>query len=108
MKSLGTLTRLPWPLNTSGDFAAFCLIEHFTGFQSDKVYCQVSLILLIPAPSPLFADFSTSTSGGSGMRKTKMMTLTTLFVVWSLVSGCECTFCPSDDPAFFLSVSVAP
>ena len=105
MKSLATLTRLPWPLSTSGDFAAFCLIEPFTGFQSDKVNCQVSLILLILASSPLFADFSTSTSGGSGMRKTKMMTLTTLFVVWNLVSGCECTLRLSDDLAFCVSAS---
>lgn len=34
------------------------------------------------------------------MRKMKMMTLTTLFVVWSLVSGCEYTLCLGDDVVF--------
>ncbi|KAG7239524.1 hypothetical protein INR49_028826 [Caranx melampygus] len=42
------------------------------------------------------SGFSISTSGGSGMRKMKMMTLTTLFAVWELVSDCEYFLCPCD------------
>lgn len=68
--------------------------------QSDKVYCP-----LVPSfPLPLFpllsAGFSINTSGGSGMRKMKMMTLTILFAVWSLVSGCEYTLCLGDSVVF--------
>lgn len=41
------------------------------------------------------------------MMKMKMMTLTILFVVWSLVSGCEYTLCLGD-AVVFLSVGSAP
>lgn len=37
--------------------------------------------------------FFISISGGSGMRKMRMMTLITLFGVWSLVLGCKCPLC---------------
>lgn len=39
----------------------------------------------------LFTGFFLNTSGGSGMRKTRMMTLTTSCVAWSLGSDCERT-----------------
>lgn len=41
-------------------------------------------------------DFFINIFGGSGMKKMKMMILTTLFVVWSLVSDCEYTRCVSN------------
>lgn len=44
-----------------------------------------------------FLDFFINIFGGSGMKKMKMMILTTLFVVWSLVSDCEDADCVSNN-----------
>lgn len=41
-------------------------------------------------------DFFINIFGGNGMKKMKMMILTTLFVVWSLVSDCEDNNCVSN------------
>lgn len=43
--------------------------------------------------STISLGFSINTFGDSGMRKMKMMILTTLFVAWSLDLGCEYTLC---------------
>lgn len=65
--------------------------------QSDKVYWPAVSCFPLPLSPLQSTGFSISTSGGSGMRKMKTMTLTTLFVVWSLVSGCEHTVYLCDD-----------
>lgn len=59
-----------------GDVCPYLILMHNTVFQ--------------------FLDFSINIFGGSGMKKMKMMILTTLFVVWSLVSDCEDTDCVSN------------
>lgn len=51
-----------------------------------------------PNHSPLHVcliptGFFISISGGNGMRKMRMMTMITLFGVWSLVLGCKCPLC---------------
>ncbi len=103
MKSLLEATQHKVPLqelqvvyDQSGDFDQTALaLEHLrweklilqleltcfsTFFRRFEVYCP-----LLSSLSCMSVDSSTNTSGGVGMRKMKMMTLTTLFVMWNLV-----------------------
>lgn len=79
----------------SGDFDQTALaLEHLRYNSSNMTPCleiRTRIWVLFLSDMLLFVGFFISTSGGSGMRKTRMMTLTILFVVWSLVSDCEHT-----------------
>lgn len=54
-----------------------------------QIFKKISPVL----QSTISLGFSINTFGDSGTRKMKMMILTTLFVAWSLDSGCEYTLC---------------
>ncbi len=60
----------------------------------------------------IHTGFSTSISGGSGMKKMRTMTLITLFGVWSLGLGCKCPLCvrslPQKHDRITLNKSVIP
>lgn len=114
MKSLLEATQHKVPLQElqvvyeqSGDFDQTALaLEHLRWDCAWSLFCySIFLSSLIkfgahfcnPILFPLLClGFFINTFGGRGMRKMKMMILTTLFVVWSLVSGCEYTLCLSN------------